>query len=336
MSMLKNHPLKTLNTFGVEVQTALYLKVRSEKELFQALAMEQDPVYILGGGSNILFTENYGGLIIHNCIKGIRVIHETKRDVLVEAGAGENWHTFVRSCLDKGWGGLENLSLIPGTVGAAPIQNIGAYGVEQENIFDSLRAIYRPGQTIHTFSKKDCQFGYRNSFFKNKGRHKYGITAVRYLLTKSEHKLSTSYGAIRKELENSDIKDPTIKDISNAVITIRKSKLPDPAQLGNAGSFFKNPLIDQSSFENLQSRFPDIPAYPGNDGLVKVPAGWLIQQCGWRGYRDEDAGVSPDHALVLVNYGRASGLQIKKLAEAIQKSVLDTFGITIEPEVNIL
>jgi UDP-N-acetylmuramate dehydrogenase len=336
MRIIKDHSLRTLHTFGIEARAANYLKVHSEAALVEGLSLDYDPVLILGGGSNILFTDDYPGLVIHNCIKGIKVIREKENEVLVEAGAGENWHAFVQWCLEQGWGGLENLSLIPGTVGAAPIQNIGAYGVEQKDVFDSLEAIKWEDGKKQTFSSLECQFGYRYSFFKGVGKGKYVITRVRYLLTKNSHTLSTSYGAIRKELDALGFEKPTIKNISEAVINIRRSKLPDPSELGNAGSFFKNPIIDLKSYHRVKSNFPGMPSYPISEKEVKVPAGWLIDQCGWRGYRDDDAGVCENHALVLVNYNQATGTQLKKLAEAIQKSVLDTFGISIEPEVNII
>lgn len=336
MKLEENYNLQALNTFGIAANARYFAEAHSEADLREAFQLQIQPMLILGGGSNLLLTQDFEGLVIKNAISGKTIIEETDTHAIVRVGAGENWHQFVLWCLDQDLGGVENLSLIPGTVGAAPIQNIGAYGVELKDVFHHLEAMEVATGNMHTFSHAECRFGYRDSVFKNKLKGKYCITQVYLKLTKLAHQLNTSYGAIRETLAAHDVTEPTIRDISNAVIDIRSSKLPDPAKIGNSGSFFKNPEIPVEQFTELQQRFPHIISFPGSNGKIKVPAGWLIEQCGWRGTRRGDAGCYDKQALVLVNYGNAKGEEIWRLAQDIVASVQDTFGITLTPEVNII
>lgn len=336
MKLEENYNLQALNTFGIAANARYFAEAHSEADLRKAFQLQVQPMLILGGGSNLLLTQDFEGLVIKNVISGKTIIEETDTQVIVRVGAGENWHQFVLWCLDQDLGGVENLSLIPGTVGAAPIQNIGAYGVELKDVFHHLEAMEVATGNMHTFSHAECRFGYRDSVFKNELKGKYCITQVYLQLTKITHQINTSYGAIRETLAAQDVTEPTIRDISNAVIDIRSSKLPDPAKIGNSGSFFKNPEIPAEQFAKLQQRFPHIISFPGSNGKIKVPAGWLIEQCGWRGTRRGDAGCYEKQALVLVNYGNASGEDIWRLAQDIVASVQDTFGITLSPEVNII
>jgi len=336
MKLEENYNLQALNTFGIAANARYFAEAHSEADLREAFQLQIQPMLILGGGSNLLLTQDFEGLVIKNAISGKTIIEETDTHAIVRVGAGENWHQFVLWCLDQDLGGVENLSLIPGTVGAAPIQNIGAYGVELKDVFHHLEAMEVATGNMHTFSHAECRFGYRDSVFKNKLKGKYCITQVYLKLTKLAHQLNTSYGAIRETLAAHDVTEPTIRDISNAVIDIRSSKLPDPAKIGNSGSFFKNPEIPVEQFTELQQRFPHIISFPGSNGKIKVPAGWLIEQCGWRGTRRGDAGCYDKQALVLVNYGNAKGEEIWRLAQDIVASVQDTFGITLSPEVNII
>lgn len=289
---------------------------------------------MLGGGSNILFVNDFEGLVIHLNIKGREIIEENDKEVLIRVGAGENWHETVMYAVDNGWGGIENLSLIPGSVGAAPIQNIGAYGVELEDVFESLEAIDLETGISKTFDKKSCKFGYRDSVFKNELKGKYIITEVTLRLQKDPD-VNRTYGALSEHLKEKGISDPDIKDISETVISIRQSKLPDPAKIGNTGSFFKNPVISEEAFRELQKEYPEIPNYPAGDE-IKIPAAWLIDQCGWKGKQIGDAGVHKAHALVIVNYGNANGGEIIELAEKIRHSVFKKFGVKLIPEVNIV
>ncbi|MEQ9425042.1 MAG: UDP-N-acetylmuramate dehydrogenase [Cyclobacteriaceae bacterium] len=328
--------LKNLNTFGIDVKAKLYASFSSIGELISVLKSRssQDAFCILGGGSNILFTRDFDGLVLRNEIKEIEVLDEDDQNVFVKIGAGENWHDFVLHAISNGWGGVENLSLIPGTVGAAPMQNIGAYGVEIESVFESLEAVeIETGEQL-TFDKTACKFGYRQSVFKTEFKGKYIICSVALRLTK-RHTLNTEYGAIRETLASSNIDSPTIKDVSDAVIAIRSSKLPNPQEIGNAGSFFKNPYITNEHFDLLKKEWPKIPGYP-EGGSTKVPAAWLIDQCGWKGKREGNVGVHEKQALVLVNYGNGTGTEIVDLSKKIQKSVKAKFGIDLVPEVNIL
>lgn len=333
----ENFDLKDHNTMGVRANARYFASVTSANELRQLL-LQPDykvlPKLMLGGGSNLLFVNDFEGLVIHLDIKGREVIEENEEEVLLQIGAGENWHETVMHAVENGWGGIENLSLIPGSVGAAPIQNIGAYGVELEEVFESLEAIDLETGISKTFDKQACRFGYRDSVFKNELKGKYIITHVTLKLQK-EPELNTSYRALSEHLEERGISDPTIKDISETVIEIRQSKLPDPAEIGNTGSFFKNPVISAEAFKELQQEYPDIPNYPAGDE-IKIPAAWLIDQCGWKGKQIGDAGVHKVHALVIVNYGNATGAEIIELAGKIRNSVFKQFGVELTPEVNIV
>ncbi len=294
----------------------------------------KEPLFILGGGSNVLLTRNVDGMVLKIDISGIDEVKEDVTHVYVKAGAGENWHEFVQYTMKRNWGGLENLSWIPGNVGAAPIQTIGAYGVELKDVFYELEAYDRKEKKVFSFGVNDCQFDYRNSIFKSAAKGRYIILNVTFILNKIPV-LNTSYGAIREELKKMGVQSPTIRDVSQAVIKIRRSKLPDPAEIGNAGSFFKNPVVDQAIFLSLSSKYAEMPAYPHEDKSVKLAAGWLIEQCGWKGYRKGDAGVHNKQALVLVNYGKATGKEIFELSEKIAATVQKKFGLLLEREVNV-
>ncbi|MBP7273446.1 MAG: UDP-N-acetylmuramate dehydrogenase [Saprospiraceae bacterium] len=336
MKVLENISLKPYNTFGINALANSLISVKSEAELRNVLReYPQQHKMILGGGSNILFTQKrITNLLIKNDIQGISVVKEWKNHVWVAAGGGVIWHDFVLWCIKNDYGGVENLSLIPGTVGAAPIQNIGAYGVELKDIFLKLSAIHLLTKKQKTFYANDCKFGYRESIFKHAEKGKYCITKVYFKLTKIPHRTHIEYGAIRQYLGNNIA--PSITDVSNAVIAIRQSKLPDPRKIGNAGSFFKNPEISQKKYALLRKQFIEMPSYPTSATTVKIPAGWLIEQCGWKGIRHGDVGCHAQQALVLVNYGEASGQDILQLAHQIQDSVLKTFGIQLHTEVNII
>ncbi|GGD15829.1 UDP-N-acetylmuramate dehydrogenase [Flavobacterium orientale] len=329
--------LKNYNTFGIDAKAKLFVTVHSVDELVEVLTSFPDKKkFILGGGSNMLLTQNIDALVIHVNLKGIKIIDENDDFVWVESQAGENWHEFVMWTIEHNFGGLENLSLIPGNVGTTPIQNIGAYGVEIKDTFVLCEAIHIETQELLVFDNAKCKFGYRESIFKNEIKEEFIITSVVFKLTKRNHKLTTSYGAIETELQLQNCTKPTLKDVSNAVIAIRKSKLPDPKELGNSGSFFKNPIISKTDFDKIQQKFPEMPHYVVSETEVKVPAGWLIEQAGFKGKRFGDAGIHKNQALVLVNYGSATGKEIWEVAQNIQKSVFDTYGITIEVEVNII
>ena len=326
--------LKPFNSFGLEISAQALIEIHQTEELPEILEQSKDTqILILGGGTNILFTQNFSGKILKMSTRGIEIIEQTSSSVLIEVQAGEIWHDLVMWTIEKGLGGLENLALIPGSVGAAPIQNIGAYGVEQAQCFDSCTVWDREAHTFQNISKQDCNFGYRNSIFKSTHKHRYIICSVRYRLQKKPHHLELSYGGLAKVVSHPS---PTIKDVAQAVIQIRQSKLPDPQKLGNAGSFFKNPIITEKELEEIQKTYPEIPTYPSETGNVKIPAAWLIDTLGWKGYRKGDAGVHKNQALVLVNHGKAQGFEIQQLSEAIQKDVLNRFGISLIPEVNIL
>lgn len=290
---------------------------------------------ILGGGSNILFTGDVNALVLKNEVSGINVLKQDDEFVYVQVGAGVNWHSFVLHCVQQGWGGVENLSLIPGNSGASPMQNIGAYGVEIKDVFEELEAYHLNDKTIVKFSAVDCAFGYRESVFKRKYKDQFVIISVTYKLRKNPL-FNTSYGAINQELENMGVKELSIAAISQAVINIRSSKLPDPKVIGNAGSFFKNPSINKEQFDQLKNEFPSLVAFTNPDGTMKLAAGWLIEQCGWKGYRKADAGCHAKQALVLVNYGAATGKEIFDLSEEIMQSVKQKFGVELEREVNII
>lgn len=336
MQVEHNKSLKTYNTFGIDVLAEYFVAVHSIDELIQILRQSYaDDLFIIGGGSNMLLTKDIKDTVLHIDLQGKRIVTETDAHVDIEVMAGENWHQLVLWTLERDYGGLENLSLIPGNVGTSPIQNIGAYGVELKDTFVSCEAINIQTLEVKTFSNADCSFGYRNSIFKHEQKGNYIITSVRLRLTKKNHVVKTSYGVIEAELLKMGISNPTIQDISQAVIAIRSSKLPNPKVLGNSGSFFKNPIIDLSKYEKLKQHFPAMPSYPVNDCEVKVPAGWLIDKSGLKGFRDGDAGVHKNQALVLVNYGDASGQDILKLSKKVQDIVFENYGIALEAEVNI-
>lgn len=337
MPLLENISLKPYNTFGMDVRAryfAAFNSVEELQELLQLPEVKDLPKMILGGGSNILFTQDFDGVILKNNILGIRLTDLDDEYTLVTAGGGVGWHDLVLYTIELGLGGIENLSLIPGTVGAAPLQNIGAYGVELKDVFENLEAINLTTGQVEIFNHAQCQFGYRESIFKNKLKGQYLVVAVTLRLRK-EPVFNISYGAISQTLANLKVIELSPKAISDAVCYIRRSKLPDPAQIGNAGSFFKNPEIPLSQYEELQRHYPAIPSYPTTAGMVKVPAGWLIEQAGWKGQRFDNYGVHKDQALVLVNYGGAKGGDVRELAYKIIASVEEKFGIRLHPEVNI-
>ena len=337
MQVQENISLKSYNTFGIDAKAKFFCEINSVKDLADAFALEEYPnKFILSGGSNMLITKDIEALVLHINIKGITILKEDEDHVLLKVMAGENWHQMVLWTIEHDYGGLENLSLIPGNTGTAPIQNIGAYGVELKDTFVSCDAMDIATLKIRTFTKEESQFAYRDSYFKNEGKGKFVITSVNLRLTKKHHNLNTSYGSIDVQLENDNVVDPTIRDISNAVIAIRQSKLPDPAVLGNSGSFFKNPVISKSEFEKFSKTHPEAPYYKVSQEDYKIPAGWLIEQCGYKGKRFGDAGVHKNQALVLVNYGNATGEEIIKLANDIINSVDKKYGIRITPEVNII
>ncbi|KAA2215984.1 UDP-N-acetylmuramate dehydrogenase [Maribacter flavus] len=337
MQIHENYSLKDYNTFGLDAKARFFVAINSVAELQRILADNSYPnKFILGGGSNMLITQDINALVIHINIKGIFIENEDDSRVELKVMAGENWHEMVLWTLERDFGGLENMSLIPGNTGTAPVQNIGAYGVELKDVFVGCEAIRRADQELVYFSKEDCRFEYRDSFFKNEGKDKYVITSVTLRLTKKNHAINTSYGAINEELERNHCKSPTIKDVSNAVITIRNSKLPNPKELGNSGSFFKNPVISKEVFEEFIAKYPEAPFYKVSEEAYKIPAGWLIEQSGFKGKRFGDAGVHVKQALVLVNYGSATGNDILNLAHMIIEEVRIKFGITIEPEVNLI
>ena len=338
MQLEENVQLRDFNTFHISSLARYLITAASTEDLYEGIEFAKKENYsslILGGGSNILLTNDVNGLVIRNRIMGISVVREDPHHIYVKSGAGENWHGFVQYCVQNGFAGVENLSLIPGNVGASPMQNIGAYGVEVKDVFEMLEAVNREDGSLHIFSANDCAFGYRESVFKNKFRDQFIITSVTFRLNR-EPVYHTSYGAIKTELEKMGVQDLSIKAISQAVINIRTSKLPDPAEIGNAGSFFKNPLIPAIQFETLKKEFPAIVAFPSDQGQVKIAAGWLIEQCGWKGYRKGDAGCYPKQALVLVNYGTATGTEILELSEEIIVSVEQKFGVKLEREVNVI
>jgi len=337
--MEENVSLRPFNTFGVEATARHFCRITSEdqlKELLQTDLYKNEKVLILGGGSNILFTKDFDGLIIKTEIRGIQVIDENDENIIIKVMSGENWHELVVHCVNQGWGGIENLSLIPGTVGAAPIQNIGAYGVEVKEVVKEVSGLDRITGDHKSYLNNECSFGYRESIFKHQLKEKFFISSVTLSLTTKNHIINTSYGAIQDTLKEMHITQPTLKEISDAVIHIRKSKLPDPSQLGNAGSFFKNPVISLSHYQSLQNIYSAIPGYRSVNQEVKIPAGWLIEQCGWKGKRLNHVGVHAQQALVIVNYGNGNGEEIIQLAMQIITSVKEKFNITLIPEVNII
>jgi UDP-N-acetylmuramate dehydrogenase len=338
MTIHENISLKPYNTFSINAKAkyfAEFTNVDELKELLNSKLKIHSQKLILGGGSNILFIKDFNGLVLKNELHGIELIKEDQHHYYVKAAAGENWNNFVMHCIKHNYAGLENLSLIPGNVGAAPMQNIGAYGAELKDVFESLEAMNRQDLSIHMFSANDCAFGYRESIFKTKHKGEFIILNVTFRLNK-EPVFNTSYGAIEQELEKMRVKELSIRAISQAVINIRSSKLPNPAEIGNAGSFFKNPIITKNRFEELKENYPSLPGFEADAMHMKIAAAWLIEQCGWKGYRKGDAGVHAKQALVLVNYNNASGEEIFYLSEEIMRSVKKKFDIELEREVNVV
>tara|TARA_Y100000034_G_scaffold125539_1_gene175350 strand:- start:175397 stop:176404 length:1008 start_codon:yes stop_codon:yes gene_type:complete len=329
-----NFSLKNYNTFGIDVKAKRFISVASEAELIELLETEKD-IFLISGGSNMLLTKDVEKTTVHIDIKGVTSNNIDENSVEVAVKAGENWHDFVLWCVAQNYGGLENLSLIPGNVGTCPIQNIGAYGVEVKDVISYVKAVHIETLKFRTFSNEECEFGYRNSIFKNELKGQFIITEVGFVLSRQNHQLNTSYGAINQQLVENGINQPNIKDISEAVIAIRSSKLPDPKEIGNSGSFFKNPVISMAHFQRLQSEYPEIPNYPMNAEQIKVPAGWLIEKAGFKGQRFGDAGVHERQALVLVNHGNATGAEVYDLACKIQNTIEKDFQIRLEMEVNI-
>ena len=337
MEILKNISLLAYNTFRIDVKAKYFVEVNSTDDLRLLISTDEfksNNRFVLGGGSNLLLTKDFDGIVIRLAIKGIKVCEE-EDDVYVEAGAAEVWNDFVQYNVNKGYAGLENLSLIPGTVGASPIQNIGAYGVEIKDHFFSLEAFDLSSGEIKKFTKEQCEFGYRESVFKNKYKGQYIITSVVFKLSKTPN-LKLHYGAIEEELKKRNILNPSIKDVAKVVSEIRVSKLPDPSTIGNSGSFFKNPIIDKATFERVLSNFPHVVNYPAGEGCVKLAAGWLIEQCGWKGKQIGNVGTWKNQALVIVNHGNASGKEIYDFSELIINSVFERFGVSLEREVNTL
>ncbi|MDD4603040.1 MAG: UDP-N-acetylmuramate dehydrogenase [Bacteroidales bacterium] len=338
MHLDQNVSLKTLHTFGMDVEAKYFVEAKTPEEILTLLnyrKMIRMPILFLGGGSNILFTRDFPGIVIRINVKGIEVMKEDQDGVWIRVQAGEIWDTFVQFCVDKGWPGVENLSLIPGTVGGAPVQNIGAYGVEVKEVIDAIHYVEIDSGKQHHIDGKDCCFGYRDSIFKQTLRGKVILMDVTFKLNKKAA-FKLDYGNIRNELTLMQVETPTLNDVRTAVSNIRLRKLPDPAKIGNAGSFFKNPMIFVELWESLKMKFPSIPGFKMDSGRIKIPAAWLLEQCGWKGYRIGDAGVYPDQPLVLVNYGNASGIQILDLANKMIESVQEEFGIHLEMEVNVI
>lgn len=332
----KNISLKRHNTFGIDVSTNYYAKANTVEKVLYAInfaSYNKVPIYILGGGSNILLTKNFDGVIINPAIQGITLMEDMPEDVILRAGAGVNWDTFVDYCVERGFGGVENLSNIPGNVGAAPIQNIGAYGVEAKDTIVKVEGIQIDSRKIVDLNSSECRFDYRDSVFKQELKGKFAVTYVWFKLSKNVI-LRTNYGNLDEEL--SRLGERTLKTVRQAVINIRTAKLPDPNIIGNAGSFFKNPIVKISQFNLIKSKYPSVPSYPVSENFVKIPAGWLIEQCGWKGKQVGNCGVHANQALVIVNYGNATGEEILILAQSIQKSVEQTFSVKLEMEVNVL
>lgn len=333
MKVLENISIKPYNTFNIDVKANIFIEVNSVEELKNVLKKYQNCIP-LGGGSNFLFTKNIENPIVKINIKGIQIEKEDDNFIWISAYSGENWHQFVRFCIENNWGGLENLSLIPGNVGSSPIQNIGAYGVEIKDVMENCTAISTQNYTETIFQNSECNFGYRTSIFKTTEKGNYIITKVTFKLTKQNHKLNTSYGIIENQLLNKK-HSPSIKNISDAIIEIRQSKLPNPSELGNCGSFFKNPIVEKNIFQKILEKHPQMPYFVISENEIKIPAGWLIETCGLKGFRKNDTGIYSKQSLVLINYGNASGTDIYNLSEFIKNEVFKNFGIWLEVEVNI-
>lgn len=338
MNIIENNPLLKLNTFGVDVKAKYFTSINTINELIEVTktnVFKDLELLILGGGSNILFTKDFDGLVILNNIKGKEIIEQNQQSIFLKIGAGENWHELVMYCVDNGWGGIENLSLIPGNTGTAPMQNIGAYGVEIKETFIELEALEISSGKIVKFNNSDCEFGYRESVFKNKMKNQYIILNITLELKKNPV-LNINYGDVKAILESQNIKNPDIKEVSNAIISIRQSKLPDPKKIGNSGSFFKNPIVSLNLLELIKKKYPNVVNYEINENEFKIAAGWLIERAGWKGKKFNNYGIHEKQALVLVNYGLANGMEIFELSEKIILDIKDKFGITLEREVNII
>ena len=338
MNIIENYPLLKLNTFGVDVKAKYFTSINTINELIEVTktnVFKDLELLILGGGSNILFTKDFDGLVILNNIKGKEIIDQNQQSIFLKIGAGENWHELVMYCVDNGWGGIENLSLIPGNTGTAPMQNIGAYGVEIKETFLELEALEISSGKIVKFNNSDCEFGYRESVFKNKMKNQYIILNITLELKKNPV-LNINYGDVKAILESQNIKNPGIKEVSNAIISIRQSKLPDPKKIGNSGSFFKNPIVRLNQLELIKKKYPNVVNYEINENEFKIAAGWLIERAGWKGKKFNNYGIHEKQALVLVNYGLANGMEIFELSEKIILDIKDKFGITLEREVNII
>ncbi|MFL2579472.1 MAG: UDP-N-acetylmuramate dehydrogenase [Parvicellaceae bacterium] len=338
MNIIENYPLLKLNTFGVDVKAKYFTSINTINELIEVTntnVFKDLELLILGGGSNILFTKDFDGLVILNNIKGKEIIDQNQQSIFLKVGAGENWHELVMYCVDNGWGGIENLSLIPGNTGTAPMQNIGAYGVEIKETFVELEALEISSGKIVKFNNSDCEFGYRESVFKNKMKNQYIILNITLELKKNPV-LNINYGDVKAILESQNIKNPAIKEVSNAIISIRQSKLPDPKKIGNSGSFFKNPIVSLNQLELIKKKYPNVVNYEINENEFKIAAGWMIERAGWKGKKFNNYGVHEKQALVLVNYGLANGMEIFELSEKIILDIKDKFGITLEREVNII
>ena len=338
MNIIENYPLLKLNTFGIDVKAKYFTSINTINELIEVTktnVFKDLELLILGGGSNILFTKDFDGLVILNNIKGKEIIDQNQQSIFLKIGAGENWHELVMYCVDNGWGGIENLSLIPGNTGTAPMQNIGAYGVEIKETFIELEALEISSGKIVKFNNSDCEFGYRESVFKNKMKNQYIILNITLELKKNPV-LNINYGDVKAILESQNIKNPGIKEVSNAIISIRQSKLPDPKKIGNSGSFFKNPIVRLNQLELIKKKYPNVVNYEINDNEFKIAAGWLIERAGWKGKKFNNYGIHEKQALVLVNYGLANGMEIFELSEKIILDIKDKFGITLEREVNII
>lgn len=338
MNIIENYPLLKLNTFGIDVKAKYFTSINTINELIEVTktnVFKDLELLILGGGSNILFTKDFDGLVILNNIKGKEIIDQNQQSIFLKIGAGENWHELVMYCVDNGWGGIENLSLIPGNTGTAPMQNIGAYGVEIKETFIELEALEISSGKIVKFNNSDCEFGYRESVFKNKMKNQYIILNITLELKKNPV-LNINYGDVKAILESQNIKNPAIKEVSNAIISIRQSKLPDPKKIGNSGSFFKNPIVSLNQLELIKKKYPNVVNYEINENEFKIAAGWLIERAGWKGKKFNNYGIHEKQALVLVNYGLANGMEIFELSEKIILDIKDKFGITLEREVNII
>lgn len=338
MNIIENYPLLKLNTFGIDVKAKYFVSINTVNELIELTktkVFKDLRLLILGGGSNILFTKDFDGLVILNNINGKEIIDQTQQSIFLKIGAGENWHELVMYTVDNGWGGIENLSLIPGNTGTAPMQNIGAYGVEIKETFVELEALEISSGKIVKFNNSDCEFGYRESIFKNKIKNQYIILNITLELKKNPV-LNINYGDVKAILESQDIKNPAIKEVSNAIISIRQSKLPDPKKIGNSGSFFKNPIVSLNQLEFIKKKYPNVVNYEINENEFKIAAGWMIEKAGWKGRKFNNYGVHEKQALVLVNYGLANGMEIFNLSEEIILDIKDKFGITLEREVNII